>query len=336
VSRAKDYSYKQQLRDEPEFVYQAMGAGVQSTTIALLAAEGVIPKPRFAVFSDTGWESQKVYDHLDKLDREVLAPSGISLVRVRKSNIRQDVSSPHSPDLIPLYIKNSKTGRNGITRRQCTSVYKIHPINRWVREQLGATVKTVVCKYCNGKGQRATPWLVTAGEQDFHGRCFPCEGSGTRRLVGHVRDRGAWVVSYIGFSVDEIERVSASRERYVVNSFPLLDLGMSRDDCYDYLGDRGWGETVKSACIGCPFHSNAEWRKIKADPVQWADVVEVDASIRHLPGRDSIGFLHGSRVPLEIADISTGGDEELGSCSPFGCRSEDTNLLPAVDADVLF
>jgi hypothetical protein len=43
----------------------SLGASVQSTTPALLAAHGVIgPMPDCAIFADTAWEPQAVYDHL--------------------------------------------------------------------------------------------------------------------------------------------------------------------------------------------------------------------------------------------------------------------------------
>ena len=42
----------------------SLGAGVQSTTVALMAAHGEIgPLPDCAIFADTGWEPQAVYDH---------------------------------------------------------------------------------------------------------------------------------------------------------------------------------------------------------------------------------------------------------------------------------
>jgi len=43
----------------------SLGAGVQSTTLALMAAHGEVgPMPDCAIFADTGWEPQAVYDHL--------------------------------------------------------------------------------------------------------------------------------------------------------------------------------------------------------------------------------------------------------------------------------
>jgi 3'-phosphoadenosine 5'-phosphosulfate sulfotransferase (PAPS reductase)/FAD synthetase len=43
----------------------SLGAGVQSTTLALMAAHGEIEPPHCAIFADTGWEPRAVYDHLD-------------------------------------------------------------------------------------------------------------------------------------------------------------------------------------------------------------------------------------------------------------------------------
>lgn len=47
----------------------SLGAGVQSTTIYLLACEGVIPPFDAAIFADTGWEPRRVYEHLERLER---------------------------------------------------------------------------------------------------------------------------------------------------------------------------------------------------------------------------------------------------------------------------
>lgn len=45
----------------------SLGAGVQSTTLVLLALDGVLALPNCAVFADTGCEPAAVYTHLDRL-----------------------------------------------------------------------------------------------------------------------------------------------------------------------------------------------------------------------------------------------------------------------------
>ena len=44
----------------------SLGAGVQPTTLDLMAAHGAVgPMPDCAIFADTGWEPRAVYEHLD-------------------------------------------------------------------------------------------------------------------------------------------------------------------------------------------------------------------------------------------------------------------------------
>ena len=66
----------------------SLGAGVQSTVLALLAAQGheQVPLPDAAIFADTGWEPQGVYDHLDWLETQLPYP----VHRVSKGHRLQD------------------------------------------------------------------------------------------------------------------------------------------------------------------------------------------------------------------------------------------------------
>ena len=53
----------------------SLGAGVQSSTMALMAANGELPKPDCAIFADTGYEPKAVYTYLDFLKK--ILPSDI-------------------------------------------------------------------------------------------------------------------------------------------------------------------------------------------------------------------------------------------------------------------
>lgn len=54
----------------------SLGAGVQSTTMALMATHGEIgPMPDCAIFADTGWEPKAVYKHLDWLMSRKRSPT---------------------------------------------------------------------------------------------------------------------------------------------------------------------------------------------------------------------------------------------------------------------
>lgn len=57
-----------------------LGCGVQSTTIFLMAHEGIIEPIDYACFADTGEEPEEVYQHLEWL-RNVPAPCPIMAKR---------------------------------------------------------------------------------------------------------------------------------------------------------------------------------------------------------------------------------------------------------------
>lgn len=289
----------------------SLGAGVQSTTLALLACDGTIPGLEAAIFADTGWEPARVYWQLDRVEKH-LADAGVPLYRVAKGNLRRDSVDPeHRFASVPYFVRNPD-GSDGMGRRQCTSEYKLAPIMRKCRELLGAT------------------------PPNFR----------------HV-PRGNVATQWIGFSTDEIHRVNDRRENlYTKKRYPLLDLGMSRKDCQRYLTSVGWGDTAKSACIGCPFHGNAQWRDLRDNsPEEWADAVQFDRLIRKGGARglplNGEAFLHRSRVPLDIAPIDRVSRKEYGElqgdifdeladitengptdgCSPYGCRSGDPVVI---------
>lgn len=352
----------------PTLVALSLGAGIQSTTLALMAVEGVLPKPDVAIFADTKWEPAAVYAHLDKLE-VVLATAGIPLLKVSNGNLREDAIDPtHRYASVPYFVRNAPymvrvvnvlgadpcggcdessgltkadpeadpetcttcggsgrlgttwkerpatlTEREGMGRRQCTSEYKLSPIRRKVRELLGAK------------------------PPEF--RTVP---------------KGQVCEQWVGFSTDEIGRVSDGRNsvRYLTTRYPLLDLGMSRKDCERWLTSRGWTSVEKSACVGCPFHGNRQWRELRDNrPEEWADAVAFDQAIRKGGSRglplNGEAFLHRSRVPLDLAPIdrvtrpewadrqvdlldliAEEGDPD--GCSPYGCRS---GSAVTVDAD---
>ena len=57
----------------------------------------------------------------------------------------------------------------------------------------------------------------------------------------------------IGISTDELRRARPSNVQYVVNQYPLIELGISRSDCLDKA--EGLLAPPKSGCYYCPFAS---------------------------------------------------------------------------------
>lgn len=248
----------------------SLGAGVQSTTLALMAARGeVSPMPDCAIFADTGWEPRAVYAHLRWLMSPGVLPFPVHIVSA--GNIRDDIAKAAKGERwasIPAFTRTGKPGRQqvGMIRRQCTSEYKIAPIRRRVRALSGLAHK---------------------------------------RSPGHPV-----VEQWIGISADEVIRMKPSFEAWQVNRWPLVEARMSRRDCLAWLERRGFPVPPKSSCIGCPYHSDAMWREMRdEDADAWNDAVAVDTMIRSgLRGVRGEVFLHRQAVPLAEADLSTAQD----------------------------
>jgi hypothetical protein len=67
------------------------------------------------------------------------------------------------------------------------------------------------------------------------------------------------VEQWLGISLDEAHRMRTSDVAYITNAYPLVETHMTRKDCVRWLTAHGWTEVPKSACIGCPFRSDARW-----------------------------------------------------------------------------
>ncbi|GEC93757.1 hypothetical protein [Brevibacillus brevis] len=118
----------------------SLGAGVQSTTMLLMAAHSEFDsKPDFAVFADTGWEPAGVMYHFFWLKAKV-KKMGIPVHIATRGDIREDLlraSKEQSRSVnMPFFVKGSD-GRASIIRRQCTEEYKINVVNNKIRELLG-------------------------------------------------------------------------------------------------------------------------------------------------------------------------------------------------------
>ncbi len=266
----------------------SLGAGIQSTTILLMVAHGVLPSPDLVIFADTGAEPPAVYEHLRWLSSPQVQQ--LPIVTVTAGDILHDLREQISGTRVahggrapsaPFFAK----GRDGAAapiRRQCTGSYKIEPINAEVRRRLGFKPR-----------QR-----IPAGSAEM----------------------------WIGISTDEVVRAGAAHESWIVNRYPLLEMRMSRGDCEEWLRRHDYPVPPKSACVFCPYRTNGEWRRLRErDPTAWAVAVEIDALIRGGFVRNERGtstgslFVHRSMMPLDQVDLRT--DEEVGQGMLMVCEA---------------
>jgi len=269
-----------------------LGAGVQSTTLALLAAQGKLRdsggkeiKFDCAIFADTMEEPEdpghSVYEHLAWLEKQLPFP----IIRTSAGKLGDHLKSGTDSTggrfaSIPAFTlgQNKKGGRKvSKVRRQCTKEYKISPIERAIRRQV--------------------------------------LGLAPRKRI----PRGTIVHQYIGISLDEIGRMLKAQKRqeekpvkWARLHYPLIhSLKWTRGECRTFLAPIVPHRVPRSACVFCPFHDNEEWKAIKSRwGRDWARAVEIDEALRvkgNVVNRnmDQQMFLHRSCVPLKDIDFSS-------------------------------
>jgi hypothetical protein len=288
------------MSDNPTLRLLSLGAGVQSTTLALMACQGELGQVDGAIFADTQWEPKRVYEHLHRLRGE-LDQAGIPLHVVTAGNLRADSLDPSTRFTPVPYFTVSKAGVEGMGRRQCTHQYKLRPIYRKVRELLGAKAPDFRRV---PRGRVAE--VVIGFSTDEIGRVSDRHDNLYTKKLYPLLDRG--------MSRSDCDRWLKYRGW----------TGVSKSACIGcpLHGNQFWRDLRDN------------------DPEGWADAVDFDARIRNGGANpiDGQAFLHSSRKPLPLAPVDRVSQIEWANrqidildelveqgdpdgCSPWGCRS---------------
>jgi hypothetical protein len=241
----------------------SLGAGVQSSTMALMAAHGEIdPMPECAIFADTGDEPKAVYEWLNWLESRLPFP----VVRVSAGKLSLAATTPRR-SANGGYLKPAipvRFGGAGIGQRHCTLDFKITPVLRFANLIRG--------------GRMVSQWL--------------------------------------GISADEAMRMKPSRKDWCANRYPLIEKYITRGQCLEWMEKKGYPKPPRSACVYCPFHSDAEWLRLKTDePDEFAKAVAFEKAYQNAAkvsgAFDSIPYLHESHKPLEEVEFDTNRTRDL-------------------------
>ena len=136
----------------------SLGAGVQSSTMALMAAHGEItPMPKCAIFADTQDEPEEIYYWLEKLEKWLPFP----VVRVTAGKLSAKLISPYYSRKnqkmtllgFPAFTRSDGI-REGHIHRQCTSNFKVIPIDKEITRQMRAH-----------RARRAVKWIGISVEE---------------------------------------------------------------------------------------------------------------------------------------------------------------------------
>lgn len=281
---------------EPDYInVLSLGGGVQSSTLALMVEHGEafgedgekIAPPVAAVFADTGDESAATYAWLNWLECQLSYPV------IRCSN-----PTSLSEHVFTAVQNGTRVSKPPLFTSAVTAPRELTP---------QASAEPTLFDDM----EFAKPVTVLAsGSEGILKR--DCTGdfkvAVIQRAVRQLMREHAvkQVVQWIGISLDEAVRMKPARVKYSTHRWPLIEMRMSRHDCLRWMQARGYPEPPRSACVYCPHHSNAEWRRIRdEEPDSWAAAVEFDAKTRQgIHGVRQKCYVHRSCVPLPDVDLS--------------------------------
>jgi hypothetical protein len=265
-----------------------LGAGVQSTALYLMALDGKL-RIDLAIFADTQDEPSSVYKHLHWLRSLAGPPIWVRTAGKLGDDLVAGIDGRGNRFVsIPAFTRNEQ-GKVGMVRRQCTKTYKIEVCERAIRREL--------------------------------------LGLAPRKRV----PKGTVVHQFFGISTDEAARaVRAARRfekvKWSVPHWPLIEMGMSRKDCIEYLRGRVPHPVPKSACTFCPYRTNQEWARMRREaPEDFARAVEVDEALRRPESICTRGFkqalfVHRTCVPLQMIDFDAAAPNTIDPMSVGECQ----------------
>ena len=133
----------------------SFGGGVQSTAMAILAAQGKIEVDAF-VFVDTGFEQSIVFDFLHTHTQPMLDKAGIPFYIAKT----KDYAASFGDVKMPPFFANNK-GTEGRTPAFCSHKWKREVFNRFCNKKFGAKSYDVLFGFSTDEIHRAARMKVS-------------------------------------------------------------------------------------------------------------------------------------------------------------------------------
>lgn len=276
-------------------VYMSFGGGVQSTALAILALKrdprllkvtgGLVPD--LYLFADTGDERAVTMQHVAKMQ---------------------------------VWLSGEGFGFEVLRRPESLSE---HVLSRVREGKRGINLPPVMIAAADGRtmpAQRGCTSHFKVKLLDSH----------AKRVYKAQRKAGEVITQWYGMSYDEPHRLRESQDAWRRYAYPLYMMGWTRWHCEQYLAGQTYPDgspvlCVRSSCVYCPFHSDAEWRELRDhDPEGWQRAVAFDAALREggqpIAGLRSLAYVHKGRVPLGDAPLDEPPSSQLDL---FGVQDEE-------------
>ena len=204
-------------------------------------------------------------------------------------------------------------GSKGMIKRQCTKEYKIEPIEAFIKTEVLGLSKTQHYP----KSVVVQQWFGISADE-------------TRRMS--FPRRRASVRVGIDLLNSPVHETQMTPIRWKEHAYPLCDrilrpdgsqspfgsVPMLRSDCLAWCAKHRL-PPPRSACIGCPYRTGAEWLDLQKEPTEWQDAVEFDKAIRKCGGMRGDVYVHRDYIPLELVQLDPKDDYPMFACEDGLC-----------------
>lgn len=279
--------------------YFSSGGGVQSTACLVLSAQRKIDYP-VHIFANVGdnAESQKTIEYVQSVLKPFAEKHGIEWIEVcrkDKSGTKVDLYNHllTSERSIAIPVRMSKSGAPG--NRTCTVDWKIKPVAKYLKAQIPAEIKKEIQKESRNTLGKAAKFLK---KKILFREKFPI-------ILGK------------GISTDECHRANSNSgfEFYEVE-YPLIDLGLSRQDCLDIVAAVDLPPPPKSSCWFCPYTKFSQFQKLSnTEPEIFQKACDLEVKLSHRAvslGRGKTFFTdRGVKRNAYLQDLIEPGQQEL-------------------------
>lgn len=245
----------------------AFSAGTGSAAVLWMVLRGELERPKnFIVLNaDPGMENRDTYTYVAMMERECQAAE-IPFLRVKRDLYAELMALKSSGatrfDTPPFWTRNRETGKKGRLMQKCTKTFKIAEMDRALRL-----------------------WM-----EDNLG--VP---RNNQRLGSDAVSR------WIGFTADEWHRVKEDRKDFEFCAYPLIEMGIHRNDLPKWYADRSIPMPPRSVCNACFANDVEQFREMANErPEDFEQACRVDDEIRDLTciGVEDECFVSSTLIPL--------------------------------------
>lgn len=271
------------------------GAGTQSTAMLLMMLE-LGHKIDYIIFADTKDENAMIYKQIKSIKAFVKSKYNRDIIVTSKNKahatdeqivnmiLRGKIKSLRSSPYADLYQEQKLFYSNKINRATVVPF--------WITDRKTGELSKLPGRQCT------VDYKISEIYKEIRRR----EGINKFNRSKHK------VNMYIGFTVDEIARVKPNPLSYAENLYPLIDRGITKIDCIQYVKKKLGFKPVSSACNICFALNFDQVYEIYANDKQsWQRLLDLDAameSYNHSKIRGDVWMYHWqAKIMKRLKDI---------------------------------